>query len=155
RTRAIIGAQALINAGVANEVYALKDGTQGWHLAGLPLARGRTEHAPAPSPAGIEQVKAAAARVARRFRVRTIDASELEALRGDAQRTLYLLDVRTPEEYAAGHLEGAFHAPGGQLVQATDTWLAVRRARVVLTDNDGVRATMTAAWLVQMGWDEA
>ncbi len=154
RTRAIIGAQALINAGVPNKVYALKDGTQGWHLAGLPLARGRTEHAPAPTPGGIERAQAAAARVARRFGVKTIGLPELASLRADRDRTLYLLDVRTPAEYAAGHLEGALHAPGGQLVQATDTWLAVRRAQVALADNDGVRGTMTAAWLVQMGWDE-
>ena len=45
RTRSIIGAQALINAGLENRVYALKDGTQGWHLAGhkrSPTAAPRT-----------------------------------------------------------------------------------------------------------------
>lgn len=40
------------------------------------------------------------------------------------------------------------------MVQATDTFIAVRPSIVVLTDNDGVRATMTAAWLAQMGHDE-
>jgi rhodanese-related sulfurtransferase len=152
RTRAIIGAQALINAGVRNKVYALKDGTQGWHLAGMPLARGRSTHAPPPSAHGVERARQAAATVARRFGVRTIAREDLHALQADTKRTLYLLDVRTPEEYAAGHVRGALHAPGGQLVQATDTWLAVRHAQVVLCDNDGVRATMTAAWLIQMGW---
>ena len=151
RTRAIVGAQALINAGLPNKVYALKDGTQGWHLMGYPLAVGRNEHAPAPSRRGLEQARAAADRVARRFGVRTIDKAGLAAR---AERTVYVLDVRTPEEYAAGHLHGSVHAPGGQLVQATDTWLAVRNAIVVLVDNDGVRSTMTAAWLIQMGWSE-
>ena len=33
RTRSIIGAQSLINAGIPNPVAALKDGTMGWHLA--------------------------------------------------------------------------------------------------------------------------
>src|SRR6185369_6427056 len=44
-------------------------------------------------------------------------------------------------------------APGGQLVQATDEWIAVRGARIVLFDDAGVRALMTASWLVQMGWE--
>ncbi len=42
RTRSIIGAQSLINAGLPNKVIALKNGTMGWHLAGLKVARGET-----------------------------------------------------------------------------------------------------------------
>src|SRR5207302_3468663 len=84
-----------------------------------------------------------------------IDDDALARLRDDAeQRTLYLFDVRSPEEYAEGHLAGARSAPGGQLVQATDLYMATRNARVVLIDNDGVRAVMTGSWLVQMGWPE-
>lgn len=75
-------------------------------------------------------------------------------MRADATKTTYVFDVRTPEEYAAGHLKGSISAPGGQLVQATDTFIAVHPAVTVLADNDGVRATMTAAWLAQMGHDE-
>jgi rhodanese-related sulfurtransferase len=44
-------------------------------------------------------------------------------------------------------------APGGQLVQETDSWLGVWGARVVLVDDTGVRARMTASWLRRMGWD--
>jgi rhodanese-related sulfurtransferase len=61
--------------------------------------------------------------------------------------------VRSPEEHAAGHPPGFISAPGGQLVQATDEWVAVRGARLPLYDDDGVRARMTASWLVQMGWE--
>jgi rhodanese-related sulfurtransferase len=43
--------------------------------------------------------------------------------------------------------------PGGQLVQETDRHAATWGARVVLVDNDGVRAVMTAHWMKQMGWD--
>ncbi|HGL4261591.1 TPA: rhodanese-like domain-containing protein, partial [Burkholderia dolosa] len=68
-------------------------------------------------------------------------------------RTLYRFDVRTPEEYEAGHLPGFLSTPGGQLVQETDHHAAVRGARIVLADDDGVRADMTASWLAQMGWD--
>lgn len=154
RTRSIIGAQVLINAGFPNPVYALKDGTQGWKLAGFTLNHGREEKVPPPSPKGLAWAQQAAARVAKRYGIRRIDHVRLQALRTDAASTVYLLDVRNPEEFESGHLPGALSAPGGQLVQATDTFIAVRHAVIVLIDNDGVRATMTAAWLAQMGHDE-
>ena len=60
--------------------------------------------------------------------------------------------MRSPEEYAEGHLSGYRNTPGGQLVQATDAFVAARNAWLVLADDVGVRATMTASWLLQMGW---
>ncbi len=42
RTRGIIGAQSLINAGVPNRVVSLSGGTQGWRLAGLEIESGAT-----------------------------------------------------------------------------------------------------------------
>jgi rhodanese-related sulfurtransferase len=39
-------------------------------------------------------------------------------------------------------------------VQSTDAYAGTRNARLVLVDDDGVRARMTASWLVQMGWPE-
>jgi rhodanese-related sulfurtransferase len=38
------------------------------------------------------------------------------------------------------------------LVQETDSYVVTRGARIVLTDDNGVRASMTASWLKQMGW---
>jgi rhodanese-related sulfurtransferase len=67
---------------------------------------------------------------------------------------LYIFDVRNPEEYWAGHLPGSVWAPGGQLVQATDKYAATRNSRMVLVDDNNVRATMTASWLLQMGWKD-
>lgn len=52
-----------------------------------------------------------------------------------------------------GHLPGSVLAPGGQLVQAIDRWVGTRGARLVLVDDTGSRAIMTAHWLKQMGWD--
>lgn len=153
RTRSIIGAQSLINAGVPNRVVALKNGTMGWHLAGLQVDRGASRVAPDPSPEGIARAQEMAAEVGRRVGVRFIDEAELARWRAEPERTTFLLDVRTPEEFEAGHRADSRHAPGGQLVQATDTYVGIRGARIVLVDNDGVRATMTASWLVQMGWD--
>ncbi|MCZ6554405.1 MAG: rhodanese-like domain-containing protein [SAR324 cluster bacterium] len=155
RTRSIVGAQSLINAGVPNPVVALRNGTMGWELAGYTLEHGRQRRAPEVSADGLAQVNRAAARVARRFGVRTVDRASLQAWREEGERrTLYLLDVRSPEEFEAGHLPGARPAPGGQLIQATDEVMATRGARVVLVDDTGVRAVMTASWLKQMGWDE-
>ena len=156
RTRSIIGAQSIINAGVPNRVVALRNGTMAWHLAGFDLVKGATDHVGRPSAAGVAKAKAAAARVAERFAVRTVDRATLDRWRAESEaRSLFVFDVRTREEYEAGHLPDARWVAGGQLVQATDRHVGTLRSRIVLTDDDGVRATMTASWLVQMGWRDA
>ena len=154
RTRSIIGAQSLINAGVPNKVMALKDGTMGWLLAGYQLETGQTRHAPEPSAAARAKSQAAARRWAQRVGVHAIDRATLALFAAENDRSLYLLDVRSPEEYAAGHLPGTQSAPGGQLVQSTDQYVGTRNARLVLIDDDEVRARMTASWLAQMGWKD-
>ncbi|MGE3536336.1 MAG: rhodanese-like domain-containing protein [Candidatus Tectimicrobiota bacterium] len=155
RTRSIIGAQSLLNAGFPNKIVSLKNGTQAWHLAGYEVVDGATRRPPEVSAAGLTAAQQAAARVAARCGVVTLDKATLATWRAEAgQRTLYVLDVRTPEEYAAGHVPEALSAPGGQLIQETDNYLATWGARVVLLDDNGVRATMTASWLQQMGWTE-
>jgi rhodanese-related sulfurtransferase len=154
RTRSIIGAQSLINAGVPNKVVALRNGTMGWTLAGLACESGKARRAPSVSSDGLAWAKSAAARVADRFSITRIDRGTLERWRADGERTLYLLDVRDPGEYEAGHIAGAVSAPGGQLVQATDQYVGTLGARIVLVDDAEVRAVMTASWLRQMGWSE-
>ena len=155
RTRSIIGAQALRNAGFRNRIVSLKDGTMAWHLAGFEVVHGAARRPPDVSGAGLQAASEAAARVAARCNIQRIDRATLAAWRAEAgRRTLYVLDVRTPEEYEAGHLDGARSAPGGQLVQETDAHIATWNARVVLVDDNGIRATMTASWLKQMGWND-
>jgi rhodanese-related sulfurtransferase len=154
RTRSIIGCQSLRNAGIPNEVLALKDGTMGWELAGLQVERGSTRVAPPPSPEGRKRARAAADRVAKRFAVRFVTREAAFRLKSEEDRTLYLLDVRSREEFEAKRIAGSRHAPGGQLVQATDEFIGVRNARVVLVDPERVRSVMTASWLNQMGWDD-
>ena len=154
RTRSIIGAQSLIDAGVPNHVVSLKDGTMAWHLAGLGVVAGATARAPEVSSEGVAAARGRAEAVARRYGVPIIDRSNLAEWQREAdRRTLYVMDVRDPAEYRAGHLPGSVMAPGGQLVQETDSWLGVWGARVVLVDDTGVRARMTASWLRRMGWD--
>ena len=130
RTRSIIGAQSLINAGFANPVAALENGTMGWHLAGFDVARGATAAAALPSAPGLAHARAAAKRVAARFDVSLVSVETLAQWRQDTyRRSLFVLDVRAPGEYALGHLAGSRNAPGGQLVQATDEIIGVRNAR--------------------------
>lgn len=151
RTRSIIGAQSLINAGLPNPVMALRNGTIGWSLAGQTLEHGQTRRFPAASPQRAEEARARARDVSYRAGVARLTSAELADLGAEPGRTLYRFDVRTPEEYAAGHLPGFRNAPGGQLVQETDVFAPVRGARIVLSDDQGARADMTASWLAQMG----
>lgn len=155
RTRSIIGAQGLINAGLPNRVVALKAGTMGWTLAGYELEHGSTLRYPdTPTDQGAEKAASYAAGMIEKFGLQTVDRETLAAWRQDDARTLFLLDVRAEEEYLGGHLPGSAHAPGGQLVQATDQWCGVWGARVVLIDTAPcARAAVTAHWLKQMGWD--
>jgi rhodanese-related sulfurtransferase len=155
RTRSIIGAQSLIDAGAPNKVVALRNGTMGWTLAGFTPDRGSDRRVPAapPSANALAWAKSAARRVAQRAGVRRIDLGTLERWRRESeQRTLYVFDVRDPREYVAGHLPGAVSAPGGQLVQATDQYVGTLNSRIVLVDELEVRALMTGSWLRQMGW---
>ena len=154
RTRSIMGAQTLLNFGIENPVYALENGTQGWVLADFELERGATRKYPDKiDAAALPGLQAAAKKLMTRFKVQTVTAKQVEGWLADTNRSLYLLDVRTPEEFQAGSLPGAAHAPGGQLVQATDQWVGVRNARIVLADSEGVRAPVVAAWLKQLGCD--
>jgi rhodanese-related sulfurtransferase len=154
RTRSIIGTQTLVNIGLPNRVAALRNGTIGWTLEGYGLDTGQTRTFAGNSNASRDRAAAAARHWATRVGVRTIDRQTYDQWMAERdRRTLYRLDVRTPAEHAAGHPAGFLSSPGGQLVQATDEWIAMRGARLVLFDDLEARALMTASWLVQMGWD--
>jgi rhodanese-related sulfurtransferase len=153
RTRSIIGAQSLLNALLPNPVAALRNGTIGWTLAGQELDHGAARRHPEVSPANHDEAADSARRVADLAGVQRLDRDGLARLLADRRRTVYRFDVRTPEEYAAGHVADFRSAPGGQLVQETDMFAPVRGAAIVLVDRDGVRANMTASWLAQMGWE--
>ncbi|MFZ2159185.1 MAG: rhodanese-like domain-containing protein [Bradyrhizobium sp.] len=150
RTRSIIGTQSLINAGVANRVVALRNGTIGWTLAKQQLEHGADRRG---GIGPFEGAQARAREVAYRAGVKHVSPEEAMALSAQSRRTLYRFDVRDADEYAAGHIAGFRHYPGGQLVQEIDMAAPVRGARILLTDDRGVRADMTASWLAQMGWE--
>jgi rhodanese-related sulfurtransferase len=155
RTRSILGAQVLINAGLPNKVVALEGGTQSWVLEGHELDHGHSSAAPLPSPEALAAAKAGAEHIAERFAVPTIDQATLASFQAEEdQRTLYLLDVRTPEEFAEGHLAGSVSAPSWDVAPWVFRYVGTHNARTVLVDNDLVRATVAASWLVQFGWGE-
>jgi rhodanese-related sulfurtransferase len=150
RTRSIIGTQSLINAGIANKVVALRNGTIGWTLANQKLEHGSNRHG---GVGASESAKDRAREVAYRAGVKHLNPREAAALEADTTRTLYRFDVRTVEEHADGHIRGFRHYPGGQLVQEVDMAAPARGARILLSDDKGVRADMTASWLAQMAFE--
>lgn len=153
RTRSIIGTQSLINSGIANPVSALRNGTIGWTLAGQTLQHGQSRRF-APTSEEHRQIAAGdARRVADKALAGRATLADLQRWQQEPTRSTYLFDVRTPEEFEAGHLPAARSTPGGQLVQETDHFASVRGARLVLVDDDGVRANMSASWLAQLGWE--
>ena len=156
RTRSIIGAEVLRSFGVTNPVIALENGTQGWALAGHALEHGSVRHDAVTNPVHASAAaRERAAALARRFAIPALDVRTAQAWLDDSTRTTYAIDVRTAKEFSHDGLSGTVHAPGGQLLQATDQTIGVRGARVLLIDHDGVRAQVIATWLWQLGIDVA
>src|SRR5436190_9011230 len=152
RTRSYIGAESLRRMGLPNPIVALENGTMGWELAGLTLERGGARTAPDPGEASRVQAAAVAERVAAEDRVKSLSVDDVRRLWEERrERNGYPVDVRTADEYEAGHVAGSIWAPGGQAVQATDDYFAVRRASFVFICDGVVRATLTAAWFARMG----
>ena len=153
RTRSIIGAQTLINLGIKNPIFALENGTQGWYLNDYVLDHGKV--AQYAQPKVDEEMLLASQALVKKFDIPVISDEQFLSWKNDTDRSLYLCDVRTAEEFALDGLPGAQNTPGGQFIQATDQFVGVRNARIVLYDSDGVRAITVASWLKQMGHDVA
>ena len=153
RTRSIIGTQSLINAQIPHPVYALRNGTIGWTLANQALDHGQSRSFKDTNTQVDPQLLVNAKDLAQKAKVQTIGLEQLKQFQADAQRTNYVFDVRDEAEYIAGHLPESRWVAGGQLVQETDHNAAVRGARIVLVDDQLIRAYMTASWLGQMNWE--
>jgi rhodanese-related sulfurtransferase len=152
RTRSYLGAESLRRMDLPNPIVALENGTMGWTLAGFELERGAARSAPAVSAKSRAVASLVAKRVAAAEHVAFVTPSELRtAIAARDRDNLYVLDVRTADEYVQGHVAGATWAPGGQAVQATDDYVAVRAARIVLVCDGFIRSVMTASWLGRMG----
>ena len=153
RTRSIIGARVLQRMGIPR-VYGLKNGTAGWVLAGHQLETGADRvQLPEPSAAGTAAAEAYAARAAAEDGVRLLDVPALKSLmdRRGAE-SIYFIDVRTADEYAAGHIPGFRWFPGGQAVQRSDDVAVVKNAPIAFACDKKARATLIASWYRQMGF---
>jgi rhodanese-related sulfurtransferase len=155
RTRSIIGTRVLQRMGLSN-VYGLKNGTAGWLLAGRQLESGADRvQLPEPSAEGVAAAEAYAARLALEDGVRPLDVKGLASLlERRATETVYCIDVRTIEEYAAGHIPGFRWFPGGQAVQRSDEVAVVKHCPIVFACDRTARATLIASWYRQMGHPE-
>ena len=153
-TRGILGGLSLRAAGVPNDVYVLHHGTRGWLLDGFKLETNASRFPGTISTAALAKATSRAARIADDAGLLQINSTTLERWRADDHRTTYIFDVRSETEYEAGHLVGARNAPYGTIVMSPDQFFATLKARIVLMDDDTVRATVTALWLAQMGWGD-
>src|SRR4029453_14872254 len=155
RTRSIIGTRVLQRMGLQN-VYGLKNGTSGWLLAGYQLETGADRVTlPLPSPEGVAAAEAYAARLAQEDGVRSLNIAALQAMIARReQETVCLIDVRTQEEYTAGHIPGFRWFPGGQAVQRSDDVAVVHNCPLVFACDRMARATLIASWYRQMGFNE-
>lgn len=151
RTRGIVAARMLIDAGCPNPVRVLENGMIGWLLEGSPLefggGRPMPERLDPPAEAGPgPEAGAAGVGVG-------VGAATLAGWLADPGRTTYVIDVRSAAEFAAGHHPAARHVPGGELLQQLEAQVPVRRARVVIA-GDGLRERTIAKWLARMDWAE-
>ena len=152
RTRSIIGTRVLQRMGLPN-VVGLKNGTAGWSLAGYSLEAGADRlELPDLSKEGISAAEAYADLLAEEDGVQYLDADGLQALMARrSDETVYLVDVRTEQEYADGHIPGFRWFPGGQAVQRSDEVAVVKNCPIVFCCDGRARATITASWYRQMG----
>ncbi|NNU80170.1 rhodanese [Halovulum dunhuangense] len=154
RTRGIIGVLGLAVAGIEGEVHALENGTQGWALSGQTLERGNpVNDFPIPDADALARTRARADALIAREGLSVIDAALADRLRHEQGRTTFLFDVRSEAEAQADPLPAFAHALSGQIVQATDQWVGVRHARLILADDAGLRAAIAAYWLRALGFE--
>lgn len=155
RTRSIIGARVLQRMGLSN-VYGLRNGTSGWVLAGYELESGGDRlDLPEPSLEGRAAAEAYADTLASEDGVRYLDPEALQEVMARREReSVYLIDVRTEEEYRAGHIPGFRWFPGGQAVQRSDDVGVVKNAAIVFACDGKVRSTVAASWYRQLGFEE-
>ena len=69
-----------------------------------------------------------------------------------ADQSLVVLDVRTPEEYAAGHVPGAINIPHTELAARVAELADARDRDVVVYCKSGIRAAQALAALDKAGF---
>ncbi|MGJ7580162.1 rhodanese-like domain-containing protein [Variovorax sp. RHLX14] len=148
RTRAIIGTATLRLLGHP-DAHFLEDGVMRWALDGAPVAQ-NAQPAPDLPVAGDDELRRRADALIARYSLRVIDPDSLARMRGDADRTLYVFDLR-PHSGAVAPDSWVRKVPGGQLLMHFEHLIGTRGARVVLMDDaHRLRAAVSAFWLTQL-----
>jgi len=70
----------------------------------------------------------------------------------DSETAHIILDVRTPEEYDAGHIEGAILLPDYEIGEKAETVLTDKNALILVYCRSGRRSKNAASELVTLGY---
>ncbi|MGU9956441.1 MAG: rhodanese-like domain-containing protein [Arenicellales bacterium WSBS_2016_MAG_OTU3] len=155
-TRAALGAQEAISCGLSNPVYSLHEGTKAWVLAGGDLSSNQTIAQPNISANAKAFALQAATKLKQRNKLKYVTHEKLRKWSSEhSDRTCYLIDVRSEQEYFDSHYSGTISIPGGELAGMTIDHLATHNARLYLfAESDCARAEFAASWMLQSGWPE-
>lgn len=154
RPLSILVARGLIVTGLTNPVAVVVDSMDTRPATSSHSRKSLRRLESARLPDVSEAPKQVTREIMARVNARTIDSATLERfLAEEEQRTLYLLDLRSPADYAESHPHGFTNAPMPALLRCPETWIAVRGARVILHDPLGISAAIVTDWLCQMGYD--
>ena len=150
RTRSIIGAQTLIDLGISNKVKALENGTQGWFLSDLCLDHNKNDFLDVrPDDTELKKIQNKIFKLLIKHSINLIDFSKAQELILHKNKSTFIFNVTNSNK----NMNSIRHVPGGQLVQATDKYIGVWKATVILVDDgDLIRAGTTAIWLKKMGY---
>jgi len=150
RTRSIIGAQTLIDLGISNKVKALENGTQGWFLSDLCLDHNKSNFLDVrPNDTELKKIQNKIFKSLINHNINLIDFSKAQELILDKNKSTFIFNVTNSKK----NISSIRHVPGGQLVQATDKYIGVLNATLILVDDgDLIRAGTTAIWLKKMGY---
>ena len=153
RTRSIVGTSILHRMGIKN-VFGLRNGTMGWQLAGFDLEHGSDRLTlDTPSNTALEKAEAHGRKVAAEDGVQYLDIQDLQAfISSHGEENVYLIDVRSIEEFESGHVPGFWWYPGGQAAQESDNAVGVKAGHIVFCCDGVARASVTASLFRQIGY---
>ena len=105
-------------------------------------------HIPA---SAFEQAKNLAPLVQRKAEYRKISAQQAQEMMA-ADKAVVIVDVRTPAEFAGGHIPGAINVPVDDISAKVATMLPDKNATLLVYCRSGSRSRSASTQLVQMGY---
>lgn len=71
----------------------------------------------------------------------------------DKENDIVILDVRTPEEYATGHIKGAINIPNEEIIEEAPEALSDKNQEILIYCRSGNRSKQAAQKLADMGYE--